>query len=93
MDNNENTPLIGVALIGGLITIIFGGLIGFWCSYFEGWLAMKIFGNILTESLNILFHTEYFEKDMLPYIAGALGFIGGFFKASRTVDIRKNYDK
>ena len=79
----ELSTFIGaVALIIGLFLIL--PFISFWASYFGGWICKITIGNTLVKSLNMLFNTAYFTKDMIPWIAGALGWIGGFFKSVNT---------
>lgn len=76
----ELSTFVGaVALIIGLFLIL--PFISFWASYFGGWICKITIGNTLVKALNILFNTAYFTKDMIPWIAGALGWIGGFFKS------------
>ena len=75
----ELSTFVGaVALIIGLFLIL--PFISFWASYFGGWICKITIGNTLVKALNMLFNTVYFTKDMIPWIAGALGWIGGFFK-------------
>ena len=79
----ELSTVIGaVALIIGLFLIL--PFISFWASYFGGWICKITIGNTLVKALNMLFNTAYFTKDMIPWIAGALGWIGGFFKSVNT---------
>ena len=79
----ELSTFIGaVALIIGLFLIL--PFINFWASYFGGWICKITIGNTLVKALNMLFNTAYFTKDMIPWIAGALGWIGGFFKSVNT---------
>ena len=75
----------GMAVIIGLILIL--PFISFWLSYFGGWVCKVTIGNTLVKALNILFNTTYFTTEMIPWIAGALGWIGGFFK---TIQKNKN---
>ena len=42
---------------------------------------MHVIGDTLANALNTLFNTTYFHKEMLPMMAGALGWIGGYFKS------------
>ena len=72
------TVLGAIILIIGLL--LFMPFIGFWISYFGGWICKITIGGTLVKALNMLFNTAYFTKDMIPWIAGALGWIGGFFK-------------
>ena len=79
----ELSTFVGaVALIIGLFLIL--PFISFWLSYFGGWICKITIGNTLVKALNMLFNTAYFTKDMIPWIAGALGWIGGFFKSVNT---------
>lgn len=68
-----------LGVLVGLILIL--PFISFWLSYFGGWLCKIAIGNTLTKALNILFNTTHITAEMLPWMAGALGWIGGFFKA------------
>ena len=74
---------LGIAGIIGMIImlVLVIPFISFWISYFGGWITSIIIGDTLCKALNILFGTAYFTKDMLPMMAGALGWIGGFFKS------------
>lgn len=77
---NESLGIGGI--IGVIIlTILVIPFISFWISYFGGWVTSLIIGDTLCNALNILFNTTYFTKSMLPMMAGALGWIGGFFKS------------
>ena len=79
----EVSTVVGaIALIIGLFLIL--PFISFWASYFGGWICKITIGNTLVKALNMLFNTAYFTKDMIPWIAGALGWIGGFFKSVNT---------
>ena len=68
----------GVAAIIGIVLIL--PFISFWLSYFGGWICKITIGNTLVKALNILFHTTHITTEMIPWMAGALGWIGGFFK-------------
>lgn len=73
----------------GLICFIIGAFfllpfVGFWLSYFGGWITSLVIGEKLVAALNLLFNTTYFTKSMIPMMAGALGWIGGFFKSIST---------
>lgn len=70
--------LIAVLVVG----IIIGPLITFWLGYFGGWLAKIIIGAKLCEALTYLGLTV--TPEMLPWIGGALAWIGGFFKSVNT---------
>lgn len=68
----------GIAAIVGIILIL--PFISFWLSYFGGWICKITIGNTLIKALNILFHTQHITAEMIPWMAGALGWIGGFFR-------------
>ena len=84
MNNNsdffEGLGIIA-AFIGLVALIIFAPMISFFISYFGGWICKITFGDILCNSLNTLFNTNTFIPKNLPIIAGALGWIAGFFKS------------
>lgn len=76
----------GITILGALalivIAVIVMPFVSFWLSYFGGWIAMKIIGNTLCNALNTCFGTTRFEPWMIPWVAGALGWIGGYFKSN-----------
>lgn len=73
--------IVGVFALAGLLLLV-GPFISFWLAYFGGWLAKITIGDTLCQALNTLFPTRTFVKDLIPWYAGALGWIGGFFKAA-----------
>jgi hypothetical protein len=81
---NKNTSLAEVILIlvGVVTLLIFMPFISYWTSYFGGWLASIVIGETLCNSLNLTFNTIRFTPDQLPQIAGALGWVGSFFKGT-----------
>lgn len=80
----------GTTIFGTLILIIIGIIvmlfISFWLSYLGGWITMKIIDNTLCNALNTCFGTARFEPWMIPWVAGALGWIGGYFKSSNILN-------
>ena len=72
--------LIGLALAALLFFV--APFICFWLAYFGGWITKLVIGDTVCSALNILFNVTYFTPDKLPMMAGALGFIGGYFKSS-----------
>lgn len=50
----------------------------FWMSYFFGWIASFVIGDPLCHALNATFNTA-FTKDVIPLIAGAIGWIASYF--------------
>ena len=77
---------IAIIFTAVLICFIFPWL-SFWLAYLGGWIAKVTIGTPLTHSLNTLFGTTRFTPDMIPVMAGALGWLGGFFK---TYNMRSN---
>lgn len=81
ISNVKSTMTIG-GIIGAIIATIFViPWASFWLSYFSGWIAKMVIGKYLVEGFSFLGITVPLEK--IPLIAGALGWIGSFFK-SRT---------
>lgn len=76
-------------LIGLAVLLIFMPFISYWCAYFGGWLASIVIGDTLCNALNTLFGTLRFHPEMLPQMAGALGWIGSFFKGTTKVKENK----
>ena len=78
-----------LTIIGAIVAVILLFLImpfvNFWIAYFGGWIAKITIGGKLAAALNVLFNTTYFTAEMLPMMAGALGWIGSFFKSTTTV--------
>ena len=84
---NDSDFFKGLRIIAAIVLIIFAPMISFFISYFGGWICKITFGSILCNSLNTLFNTNTFVPENLPIIAGALGWIAGFFKF---IDTSKN---
>lgn len=75
----EGAALFGLIILLIIVVIIYPFLL-FWCGYIDGWIAQQIVGDSLCHGLNSLFGTGFFTPDKLPWIGGALGWIGSFFK-------------
>lgn len=71
-------------IVAAVLLIIFGPMISFFLAYFGGWICKITFGPTLCTALNTLFNVTFFSPDKLPLMAGALGWIGGYFKAIST---------
>lgn len=84
-----------MTVVGAIVMIILLFLImpfiNFWLAYFGGWLAKITIGGKLAAALNLLFNTTYFTAEMLPMMAGALGWIGSFFKSTSTIKKNSKY--
>lgn len=65
-----------------ILTVIIIPFILFWCAYAGGWIAMVAIGNPLCHALNTTFGTTRFVPEMIPWIAAACGWIGGYFKTT-----------
>lgn len=65
-----------------LITLFILPWLGFWLSYFCGWVAKITIGKYLVAGFNYLGFPLVLDK--IPLVAGTLGWIGGFFKAITT---------
>lgn len=76
--------IIGEVVIIILLLLLFP-FISFFFSYLGGWLAKITIGGALCKALNVLFNVSYFTPDKIPLMAGALGWIGGYFKTSTTL--------
>ena len=72
--------MVFLSVIGFIALLFLSPLIHFAISFIGGMITEFIMGDILVKALNILFNTTYFAPNMIPWISGALGFIGGFFK-------------
>ena len=67
------------AFIGAIasvaLLVLIMPFISFWIAYFGGWLASLVIGGPLCNALNTLCGTDRFIPEMLPWIAGAFGWI------------------
>lgn len=93
--NNDDSIWAALGIFAAAIALIFfGPLIGFFLSYVGGLICKVTFGSILCNALNTLFNVAYFTPDKLPMMAGALGWIGGFFSSGSAAANRfKSDDK
>lgn len=92
MKRYDDTVTNGFAILGGVTLIIFivfiAPWISFWLAYFGGWIAKLLIGNYLVEGFALVGITLPIDK--IPLLAGTLGWIGGFFKATK---LNTNKDK
>ena len=81
-DFNSNTE--GLTIMGLLFMIILIIFIApwltFWLAYFGGWVAKITIGKYLVSGLSLI--GLDISLDSIPLLAGVLGWIGGFFKAT-----------
>lgn len=68
--------LIGLGILA--LFLIIEPIAVFWMSYFFGWIASFVIGDSLCYALNTTFNAA-FTKDMIPLIAGAIGWIASYF--------------
>lgn len=75
-----------LSIITAVLFIVFAAValpfVNYWCAYFGGWIASLTIGVELSNTLNDVFGVSYFTPEQIPAIAGLLGWVGGFFKAS-----------
>ena len=76
---------LGVIVIA-VIFIIFTPLLSFVLCYFGGWLCKITFGPTLCHALNTLFNVLFFTPEKIPLMAGALGWIGNYFRSENTIN-------
>lgn len=83
-DESSNIGEIIGLIIFIVVLFVFAPWISYWLAYFGGWITSLVVGATLCDALNTLFDTTRFTPDMLPQMAGALGWIGSFFKSVNT---------
>lgn len=69
-------------IVMAILLVIFAPMLSFFICYFGGWLCKITFGPTLCNALNTLFNVSFFTPEKIPLMAGALGWIGGYFKNS-----------
>ena len=80
----EGMGCLGVIVIA-VIFIIFTPLLSFVLYYFGGWLCKITFGPTLCHALNTLFNVSFFTPEKIPLMAGALGWIGNYFRDKNNI--------
>ena len=83
MKKNDGRLVIIVMLALAAVIIILEPLLIFWLGYFSGWLTKIMVGTQVCSALNTTFGTS-FTPDILPWIGGALAWVGNFFKSVHT---------
>lgn len=84
---DEALAVVGavVAIIGVLfLAVIISPLVG----WIIGHIVKLVFGNMITNGLNLLFNTTRFIKADIPMLCATLALIGSFFKS--TLNSSKN---
>ena len=80
----EGMGCLGV-IVMAVIFIIFTPLLSFVLCYFGGWLCKITFGPTLCHALYTLFNVSFFTPEKIPLIAGALGWIGNYFRDKNNI--------
>lgn len=80
MKDDLFTLIVEIATI--ILLTLFSPFISFFFCWIGGWIAKITIGGILCKALNMLLNVAYFTPDKIPMMAGALGWIAGFFKNS-----------
>lgn len=80
----EGMGCLGV-IVMAVIFIIFTPLLSFVLCYFGGWLCKITFGPTLCNALNTLFNVSFFTPEKIPLMAGALGWIGNYFRDKNNI--------
>ena len=75
-----------LAVVGAIVAVIGVLFLVFIISPLIGWvtghIVKLIFGNMVTNGLNLLFDTTRFVKADIPTLCATLALIGSFFKAT-----------
>ena len=79
MSDNKGIMIGCLTLI---LVAIFAPVIIFACSWFGGWILMKIVGDAVANGFNTLFGVSRFVPDMIPIICGTLATIGSYFRTT-----------
>lgn len=91
MKKNDSNLLLAclgaIALVA--ILLFFVPMLNFGLAYCGGWICKVTFGPTLCKALNTLFNVTFFSPDKLPLIAGALGWIGSYFKSYKSTSSKK----
>ena len=81
------TTLIGIIALSAILVILTPVVI-FLLGYFSGWLAKIMIGDKICKAFLIAFSISI-EPSMLPWIGGALAWIGSFFKSINLTGVQK----
>lgn len=75
---------VGLIFISLLIIaiIIFSPVIAFGIAYFIGWIMSLCIGDVVANGLNMIFATDRFTPEVIPFFYGTMGLIGSFFRKS-----------
>lgn len=79
MKNNQTIQTI-IIVISVIALILLEPTLIFIIGYFSGLLLSWIFGSIITESLNMIFSTNRFTVEILPWLIATIATFASFFK-------------
>lgn len=88
-DFEDAIGCLGVVVLA-ILFVFFVPAISFFIAYADGWICKVTFGPILCKALNTLFNVTFLTPEKLPIMAGALGWIGGFFKTTQLTSTLKS---
>lgn len=75
-----------LAVVGAMVAVIGVLFLVFIISPLIGWvtghIVKLVFGNMITNGLNLLFDTTRFAKQQIPTLCATLAMIGTFFKST-----------
>ena len=80
----EGMGCLGV-IVMAVVLIVFAPMLSFFICYFGGWLCKITFGQTLCHALNTLFNVSFFTPEKIPLMAGALGWIGNYFRDKNNI--------
>lgn len=80
-EKKKNTGTIVGTIIAGIILIIFGGALSFWCGWIDGWLLKVFIGDWLVKGFTI-FHINI-DKSQLPLMFATISTVAFFIKPHR----------
>ena len=85
-DGQVSTAVIGCSTV--MLIFILSIPISAFVGMFVGWIASWTIGNMLCESLNMLFKSS-FKPENLPMLFFGLGAIGAMFRSTTTTNTNK----
>lgn len=86
-DNDDFLDGMGClgVIVMAVLLVVFAPMLSFVCCYFGGWLCKITFGPTLCNALNTLFNVSFFTPEKIPLMAGALGWIGNYFRSEKSL--------
>ena len=78
---DEALAAIGV-IVAGIGMLFLAVIISPLAGWITGHIVKLVFGNMITNGLNLLFNTTRFVKANIPMLCATLALIGSFFRAT-----------